>query len=138
MDWYLLVSLVFVFGTLVEVAFVLVTKQTLHILLKRSSMVGAETGNNFCIPIHAPEIATLSHKNSSVQSSCQHNKFCILGVPLDLSDDGREKDENEITRRTIMQTISKELSVINKLDILAFLVFNVTYMTFNVIYFCTL
>ena len=49
--------------------------------------------------------------------------------------------ENDVTTTTgvaILQRILDELSITNKIDILAFAVFNLAYITYNIIYFCTL
>ena len=55
-----------------------------------------------------------------------------------LSENGREKDVAATKGAAIMQTVLDELSITNKIDILAFAVFNLAYITFNIIYFCTL
>ena len=117
MDWYLLISLVFVFGTLVELAIALLTKQTLRVLVKSSSSVVPAAGDRF---------------NCKVQDLCQRQ------MSSNLSENGREKDVTATAGAAIMQTILDALSITNKIDILAFIVFNLTYITFNIIYFCRL
>ena len=63
MDWYLLISLVFVFGTLVELAIALLTKQTLQVLVKRSSIVVPTAGERLNRKLEDPKIGAVSHKN---------------------------------------------------------------------------
>ena len=138
MDWYLLISLVFVFGTLVELAIVLLTKQTLQILLERSSSVDPAAGDRFNRKLQDPKIGAASNKNCSIESCCQQNHLCQHQMSSNLSQNGREKYVTTTTGAAIMQTILDELSITNKIDILAFIVFNLTYITFNIIYFCTL
>ena len=138
MDWYLLISLVFVFGTLVELAIALLTKQTLQVLVKSSSSVAPAAGDRFNCKVQDPKIEATSHKNCSIESCCQQNHLCERQMSSNLSKNGREKDVATTTGAAIMQTIIDELSIINKIDILAFIVFNLTYITFNIIYLCTL
>ena len=138
MDWYLLISLVFVFGTLVELAIALLTKQTLQVLVKSSSSVAPAAGDRFNCKLQDPKIGAASHKNSSIESCCQQNHLCERQMSSNLSENGREKDVAATKGAAIMQTVLDELSITNKIDILAFIVFNLTYITFNIIYFCTL
>ena len=138
MDWYLLISLVFVFGTLVELAIALLTKQTLQVLVKTSSSVVSAAGDRFNCKLNDPQIGSASHKNCLIESCCHQNHLCERQMSSNLSKNGREKDVTATTGAAIMQTILDELSITNKIDILAFIVFNLTYITFNIIYFCTL
>ena len=138
MDWYLLISLVFVFGTLVELAIALLTKQTLQVLVKTSSSVVSAAGDRFNCKLHDPKIGSASHKNCSIESCCQQNHLCHPQMSSNLSENGRENDVTTTTGAAILQRILDELSMTNKIDILAFIVFNLTYITFNIIYFCTL
>ena len=138
MDWYLLISLVFVFGTLVELAIALLTKQTLQVLVKSSSSLVPAAGNRFNCKLKDPKIGAASQKNSSIESCCQQNHLCQPQMSSNLSENGREKDVTTTTGAAIMQRILDELSITNKIDILAFAFFNLAYITFNIIYFCTL
>ena len=138
MDWYLLISLVFVFGTLVELAIALLTKQTLQVLVKSSSSEFPAAGNRFNCKLQEPKIGGTSHTNSSIESCCQQNHLCQRQMSSNLSENGREKGVAATKGAAIMQTVLDELSITNKIDILAFIVFNLTYITFNIIYFCTL
>ena len=138
MDWYLLISLVFVFATLVELAIALLTKQTLQVLAKSSRSVVPAAGDRSNCKLKDPKIGATLQKNSSFESCCQQNHLSQRQMSSNLSENGREKDVTATTGAAIMQTILDELSITNKIDILAFIVFNLTYITFNIIYFCTL
>ena len=138
LDWYLLISLVFVFGTLVELAIALLTKQTLQILVKGSNDKVPIAGDRFNCKLQDPKIRATIHKNSSMESCCLQKHLCQHPMSSNLSENGREKDVAATKGAAIMQTVLDELSITNKIDILAFIVFNLTYITFNIIYFCTL
>ena len=95
-------------------------------------------GNRFNCKLTDPKIGSASQKNSSIESCCQQNHRCPRQMSSNLGENGSEKGVTATTGAAIMQTILDELSITNKIDILAFIVFNLTYITFNIIYFCTL
>ena len=136
MDCYLLISLVFVFGTLVELALVLLTKQTKQILMRRLGTISSAPTNPLSCPIQDLEVTPLSNRIRSIETGCQQRHIWKPGMVIPLTEEGMSEHINKTTRTNIIQSIFKELSTANKLDFLAFVVFNVSYITFNAIYFC--
>ena len=136
MDCYLLISLVFVFGTLVELALVLLTKQTKQILMRRLGTISSAPTNPLSCPIQDLEVTPLSNRIRSIETGCQKRHIWKPGMVIPLTEEGMSEHINKTTRTNIIQSIFKELSTANKLDFLAFVVFNVSYITFNAIYFC--
>ena len=136
MDCYLLISLVFVFGTLVELALVLLTKQTKQILMRRLGTISSAPTNPLSCPIQELEVTPLSNRIRSIETGSQQRHIWKPGMVIPLTEEGMSEHINKTTRTNIIQSIFKELSTANKLDFLAFVVFNVSYITFNAIYFC--
>lgn len=99
-------------------------------------MMGTVPTNRLSCTIQDFEMTPLSNRIRSIETGCQRRHVWKPGTVIPLTEEGTAKQINKTTRTTTIQSIFKELSTANKLDILAFVVFNVSYITFNVIYFC--
>ena len=99
-------------------------------------MIGTASTNRLHCPIQDLEMTPLSNRIRSIETGCQKRHVWKPGMVIPLNEEGMSKQMSITTRTTAIQSIFKELSTANKLDILAFVVFNVSYITFNVIYFC--
>ena len=110
MDVYLLVSMLFVFGTIVEFALVLNMDQ---VLKNRQRYTNSKV---------FPHDVHLKKTKSKI---IQPNPSNFLGGKLQESSHADEKDEIEIFRR---------LGFTNKVDFVSFIAFNFGYFMFNVIY----
>ena len=99
-------------------------------------MIGSAPANRLHCPVQDLEMTPLSNRIRSIETGCQKRHVWKPGMVIPLNEEGMAKQINITTRPTTIQSIFKELSTANKLDILAFVVFNVSYITFNVIYFC--
>ena len=81
-------------------------------------------------PIQEPKMTTVSNR-IDISYEGQH-----VGIPgQKIAEEGEEKGVHETRRRRIIQTILAELSVADKIDLMAFVVFNAGYVVFNIFYF---
>ena len=99
-------------------------------------MLGTAPTNRLSCPIQDLEMTPLSNRIRSIENGCQKRHVWKPGMVIPLTEEGMSEHINKTTRTNIIQSIFKELSTSNKLDFLAFVVFNVSYITFNVVYFC--
>ena len=99
-------------------------------------MIGTAPTNRVSCPVQDLEMTPLSNRVRSFETGCQKRHVWKPGMVIPLTEEGMAKHKNKTTRTTTIKSIFKELSTANKLDFLAFVVFNVSYITFNAIYFC--
>ena len=99
-------------------------------------MIGTAPTNRVSCPVQDLEMTPLSNRVRSIETGCQKRHVWKPGMVIPITEQGMAKQKTKTTRPTIIKSIFKELSTANKLDILAFVVFNVSYITFNAIYFC--
>ena len=99
-------------------------------------MIGTVPTNHRSCPIQDLEMTPLSNRIRSIETGCQKRHVWKPGMVIPSNEEGMATQITKTTRTTTIQSIFKELSTANKLDFLAFIVFNVSYITFNVIYFC--
>ena len=135
MDVYLIISLAFVFLALVEMALVIIAKKVSQILMKQSKILRPISIKPSKSPRQESKVATGSNNITLVDIDCERPH--VWG-PRQTQSQNNENGGNSTTgtkRATIIQTIFKELSTTNKLDLLAFIVFNFAYIVFNVTYF---
>ena len=123
LGWYLLISLFFVFGTVLEFILVLVTKQMVdwvktqktidvaqHQFSLNSAKIHDELQNSQC---NVELIETISH-TSGIDSSL---------------------DQSKLRPMATYPEFFKTLSITSKIDYVSFFVFSVLYMSFNFAYF---
>ena len=115
-----------------ELALVLV-KQTLHILMNRSRIAHAVPDDRFSSPRQYLEMKYISRRAIEIDGQRDQSRTREMSLPL--SEENKEKGDNEGTRTNFIQHIMMELAIPNKLDALAFAVFNIVYIIFNLIYF---
>ena len=99
-------------------------------------MIRTVPTNHRSCPIQDLEMTPLSNRIRSIETGCQKRHVWKPGMVIPLNEEGMATQITKTTRTTTIQSVFKELSTANKLDFLAFIVFNVSYITFNVIYFC--
>ena len=85
--------------------------------------------------IHGLEKTTVSNRISPLGICYQGQQARTHGIAIALSEETKRKDANETTRTHAIQIIFKGLSVTDKIDFLAFVVFNAAFITFNIWYF---
>ena len=134
LDYYLLISLIFVFGTLVEVAFVLIAKQGKYILMNRSRVFGRTVDNSLNTAIKECEIISNVNGITPIDTNCPEPEITKQGMKISVIGDLKRKDVYE-TARHVQHEIFATLSPSSKMDILAFIAFILVYVIFNVIYF---
>ena len=99
-------------------------------------MIGTAPTNRLSCPVQDLEMTPLSNRVRSIETGCQKRQIWKPGMVIPLTEEGMALRENKTTKTTIIQSIFKELTAANKLEFLAFVLFNVSYITFNAIYFC--
>ena len=117
LDVYLFVSLIFVFSTLLELAIVLPVKQTHRHLMKKST--GTRSISN-CM-MQSPKVAVGTEKITSVQTYDQGIYSWTLTMEIFSNKKEIRKNPKETTRLRVGINIVRDISLCNKLDIMAFL-----------------
>ena len=134
LDVYLFISLIFVFSTLLELAIVLLVKQTHHHLMKKST--GTKSILNSMM--QSPKVTIGTGNITSVQTNDQEIDSWTPTMEITSNKKGIRENMKDTTTLTLGRNIFRDISLYNKLDIMAFLVFNFSYIIFNVIYFSKL
>ena len=138
MDVYLIISLAFVFLALVEMALVIIAKKILQILTKRSKILRPISIKPSNSSRQEAEVTTGSNNITSVDIDCERPQ---LWVPRQTQSQNNKNDGNNTNgtkKVTLIHKLFKELFITNKLDFLAFIVFNLAYLVFNLTYFSKL
>ena len=118
---YILVALLFVFGTMVEFAFVLIIKQKID-----RSKDGTETRTN----------RNLLQNHGEVKSaSCGRRAQYISPSKDDVKSKQSTKLNNNNNQGNAKLIIFKGVPLTAKIDYLAFIIFVILYLIFNIIYF---
>ena len=138
MDVYLIIALAFVFLALVEMALVIIAKKILQILTKRSKILRPISIKPSDSSRQEAKVKTGLNNITSVDIDCERPQVWVTRQTQSLSNENGGNNTNTTKRATLLQTIFKELSTTNKLDFLAFIVFNFAYLVFNVTYFSKL
>ena len=138
MDVYLIISLAFVFLALVEMALVIIAKKVSQILMKQSKILRPIPIKPFESPLQEPKLTPGSNNITSVDIDCERPQVWEPRQTQSQNDENGGYNTNGTKRATLLQTIFKELSTTNKLDFLAFIIFNFAYLVFNVTYFSKL
>ena len=138
MDVYLIISLAFVFLALVEMALVIIAKKISQILMKQSKILRPIPIKPFESPLQEPKLTPGSNNITSVDIDCERPQVWEPRQTQSQNDENGGYNTNGTKRATLLQTIFKELSTTNKLDFLAFIIFNFAYLVFNVTYFSKL
>ena len=134
LDVYLFISLIFVFSTLLELAIVLLVKQTHPLLMKK--LTGTRSISN--CGMQSPKVSISTRNIASVQTNDQEIDSWTPTVDITSNNEEIRNNINETRRLTLGHNIFRDISLYKKLDIMAFLVFNLSYIIFNVIYFSKL
>ena len=108
LDIYLLVSLLFIFGTMIEFALVLLTNRTIK----------PYTGSNNRVYVY-DEADFESLKESKTKQAIRN----------------QELDTNDNSFLICPYFIFKRLELPTKIDFLTFVIYNLSYLIFNIIYF---
>ena len=123
LDCYILVSLLFVIGTLVEFALVLLVRQSLEMLKSSKRQHGKGVTNHEYMVKECPNTLELSNK---IGCSAKNNAASEDTV------EGRNLDNEFQSSFTFYFQI---LPVTTKIDCIAFFISNFIFITFNIIYF---
>ena len=123
LGYYLVISLFFVFGTVVEFALVLIVKQKLE-------WDGYFSGG-------ANDGWKLERSPQENNFRCPNNVVNIDAIEEVVNDTNTTNEREMQQRRLRVQQLrfSKTLPLTTKIDFLAFLIFNFGYFIFNCIYF---
>ena len=137
LDYYLLVSLIFVFGALVELAFVLVAKRTLQLFCNNPLDTSAVSNSRSNTLIHEDESTVDSNKIAVVDTDCPglqnpNPRMDIFVMEAQIRKHGMS---NELLKPSQKHSLFSKISMATKFDFLAFVVFNICYIVFNVIHF---
>ena len=135
---YLIISLAFVFLALVELAFILIAKEILQVSRKRSKDLRHSSISNTNYVLNDPEITPQSNGMPPIEIDCQRTRVCNPKIAPSPNEEGRRRNTTGSKRRTILERIFMDLSMTNRLDFLAFFIFNIAFIVFNVIYFLKL
>ena len=135
LDYYLLVSLVFVFGALVELSFVLVAKRTLQLLCNNSRDTTPVTNSRSNTLIHEDESAIDSKKSIFVDTDCPGLQNPNPRMDIFVMEEQLRKVPNEVSKPSQKHSLFSKISMATKFDFLAFVVFNLCYIVFNVVHF---
>ena len=123
MDCYILVSLLFVIGTLVEFACVVFVKQNSD-LFKTSKAIHEEYFNKQASMVK--ECPNISNTTSNVECYGKNNNALTETEKLKIFE---EKSGKPLILKF------KALPVTTKIDFVTFLIFNFVFVTFNFVYF---
>ena len=134
LDYYLLISLIFVFGTLVEVALILIMKQGQYILMIRTGLFGTALDNSSNSTINEYETIPNVNGITPIDTNFPELGIAKQGMKISVIGDKWRKDMNK-TEKQIRHNIFATLSLSSKLDSFAFIAFVLIYVIFNVIYF---
>ena len=135
LDYYLLASLIFVFGALVELAFVLVAKRTLQLLCNNSRNTSAVTNSRANTLIQEDESVVDSNKIAFVDTNGPGLPNPKPKMDIFVMEEQIRKHPNEMSKPTPKQSLISKIPMATKFDFLAFVVFNLCYIVFNVIHF---
>ena len=135
LDYYLLVSLIFVFGALVELAFVLVAKRTLQLLCNNSRDTSAVTNSRLNTQIQDAESAIGSNDIAFVDTDCPGLRIPKPRMDIFVMEEQVRKHPNEVSKPSPKYSLFSKISMATKFDFLAFVVFNLCYIVFNVVHF---
>ena len=135
LDYYLLVSLIFVFGALVELAFVLVARRTLQLLCNKPLDTSAVTKSRLNTLIHQDESSVDSNKISFVDTDFPGVQNPNPRMDIFVMEEQMRKHPNEVSKPSQRHSLFSKISMATKFDFLAFVVFNLCYIVFNVIHF---
>ena len=134
LDVYLFISLIFVFSTLLELAIVLFVKQSDNRFMEKST----DTRSISNSMMQSPKVTISTGKITSVQTNGQEIDSSTTTMEIPSNKKIVRKNIMETTRLTLGHKFFRDVSLYNKLDIMAFLVFNFSYIIFDVIYFSKL
>ena len=123
LDHYLLVSMIFVFGTLVEFALVLFLNRKFS-YLENSIDNPVDKGKDKTN--HSGKISSNDGKEHKVKTvETEIKPWNPSGWRLDIKSMNTESDKMKIFR---------QIRVTNKIDLISFFLFNLSYLFFNIIY----
>ena len=118
---YILVTLLFVFGTILEFAFVLIIEQNMTRSMNEKKMIEKE--NEF--ETHSEEkYARCRRSSKGIRRVQDHVEF------------NRETEWRNDIQQLDSNTIYQSMPLTTKIDYAAFIIFVILYITFNIIYFC--
>ena len=137
LDYYLLVSLIFVFGALVELSFVLLAKRTLQHLCNNSRDTSAVTKSRLNTLIPQDESAIDSNEIAFVDTDldCPGLQNPKPRTDIFVMERQTSKHLNEVSKPSPKHSVFSKISMATKFDFLAFVVFNLCYIVFNFIHF---
>ena len=119
-------------------ALVIIAKKILQILTKRSKILRPISIKPSDSSRQEAKVTTGSNNITSVDIDCEGPQVWVTRQTESQNNENGEDSKNGTKRATLIQTIFKELSTTNKLDFLAFIIFNFAYLVFNVTYFSKL
>ena len=79
-----------------------------------------------------------SSRITEVEIDYQRQHACKPEMTIAPNEETIGKNITEVTSTNIIKSIFKNLSLTNKIDFLAFVIFNAAYITFNICYFLRL
>ena len=135
LDYYLLVSLIFVFGALVELSLVLVAKRSLQLLCDNSRDTSAVTKSRSNTLIPEDESAIDSNEIAFVDTDCPGLQNPKPRTEIFVMEKQTRKHLNEVSKPSPKHSVFSKISMATKFDFLAFVVFNLCYIVFNFIHF---
>ena len=80
-------------------------------------------------------MATVSSRFAEVDIDYKRQHPCMSGTAIDPNEETIGKSKTKVTSTNIIKSIFEDLSLSNRIDFLALVIFNAAYITFNICYF---